>query len=241
MSNANSVDVRWAHLRTSAARYVRKSAVSAASSALVGVAMMVIAGGTIAPVYAADEIVLKAVTFLPTNREKMKIKGLMLIDRINQLAAEKAPGRLKVQVLGGPEVIPSANQPIAVRTGTVDIALTCASFYEGLVPVGDIIMLSQVPLEKERQGGALAFVRELHERAGFFALGRMDGTREPFFYVGTTKSVQKPATEGLHGRRSSCFRRQLHCYRQSREVAKSRDGIAEDHARRPSRNGKHRR
>src|SRR5436190_23461314 len=88
----------------------------------------------------ADEVVLKAVMFLPTNREKMKIKGGMLVDRINQLAAERAPGELKVQVLGGPEVIPSGNQPIAVRSGTVDMALTCASFYEGLVPVGDIIM-----------------------------------------------------------------------------------------------------
>src|SRR5437588_7689794 len=77
----------------------------------------------------AEEVVLKAVMFLPTNREKMKIKGGMLVDRINQLAAERAPGELKLQVLGGPEVIPSGNQPIAVRSGTVDMALTCASFY----------------------------------------------------------------------------------------------------------------
>src|SRR5262245_27117728 len=103
----------------------------------------------------AQETVLKAVTFLPTNREKMKIKGIMLVDRINQLASERAPGELKIQVLGGPEVIPTGNQPIAVRTGTVDMALTCASFYEGLVPVGDIIMLSQVSIEKERESGAL--------------------------------------------------------------------------------------
>ena len=141
----------------------------------------------------AQETVLKAVTFLPTSREKMKIKGIMLIDRINQLASERAPGELKVQVLGGPEVIPTGNQPIAVRTGTVDMALTCASFYEGLVPVGDIIMLSQVSIDKERQSGALDYIRSLHEKAGLYALGRMDGTREPFFYAGTTKPISKPA------------------------------------------------
>ena len=154
----------------------------------------------------AQEVVLKAVTFLPTNREKMKIKGLMLIDRINQLAAEQAPGELKIQLMGGPEVIPSGNQPIAVRTGTVDMALTCASFYEGLVPVGDIIMLSQVSIEKERQSGALDYVRGLHEKAGFYALGRMDGTREPFFYVGTTKPVSKPSDlKGLRAGSVSLF------------------------------------
>lgn len=155
---------------------------------------------------AAQEVVLKAVTFLPVNREKMKIKGLMLIDRINQLAAERAPGELKVQLLGGPEVIPSGNQPIAVRTGTVDMALTCASFYEGLVPVGDIIMLSQVSLEKERTGGALDYVRGLHEKAGLYALGRMDGTRAPFFYVGTTKPITKASDlKGLRAGSISLF------------------------------------
>lgn len=154
----------------------------------------------------AEEVVLKAVTFLPTSREKMKIKGLMLVDRINQLASERAPGELKVQVLGGPEVIPSANQPIAVRTGTIDMALTCASFYEGLVPVGDIIMLSQVSLAKERESGALEYVRSLHEKAGLYALGRMDGTRQPFFYVGTTKSVVKPSDlKGLRAGSISLF------------------------------------
>jgi len=154
----------------------------------------------------AEEVVLKAVTFLPTSREKMKIKGLMLVDRINQLASERAPGELKVQVLGGPEVIPSANQPIAVRTGTIDMALTCASFYEGLVPVGDIIMLSQVSSAKERESGALEYVRNLHEKAGLYALGRMDGTRQPFFYVGTTKSVAKPSDlKGLRAGSISLF------------------------------------
>ena len=154
----------------------------------------------------ADEIVLKAVTFLPTTREKMKIKGLALVERINQLAAERAPGELKVQVIGGPEVIPSGNQPIAVRTGSVDMALTCASFYEGLVPIGDIIMLSQVSLDKERQAGALDYVRKLHEKAGLFALGRMDGTRAPFFYVGTTKPVTKPSDlKGLRAGSISLF------------------------------------
>ena len=154
----------------------------------------------------AQEITLKAVTFLPVNREKMKIKGQMLVDRINQLAAERAPGQLKIQVLGGPEVMPSADQPIAVRTGTVDMALTCASFYEGLVPIGDIILLSQVPLDQERKNGALAFIRELHEKAGLFALGRMDGTRQPFFYVGSTKAVQKPEDlSGLRGGSVSLF------------------------------------
>ena len=205
MSNANSGKLARTHLARITDRCLSGATAAAASLALAA-AMMLMTGGAVAPAYAADEIVLKAVTFLPTSREKMKIKGLMLVDRINQLAAQQAPGRLKIQVLGGPEVIPSANQPIAVRTGTVDIALTCASFYEGLVPVGDIIMLSQVSLEKERQSGALAYVRELHERSGFFALGRMDGTREPFFYVGTTKPVQKPADlKGLRAGSISLF------------------------------------
>ena len=71
------------------------------------------------------------------------------------------------------------------------MALTCASFYEGLVPVGDIIMLSQVSSAKERESGALEYIRNLHEKAGLYALGRMDGTRQPFFYVGTTEVSSK--------------------------------------------------
>jgi TRAP-type C4-dicarboxylate transport system substrate-binding protein len=177
----------------------------AALSLIIGAIILLSSLGVPAPAQ-AEKTVLKAVTFLPTNREKMKIKGIMLIDRINQLAAERAPGELKVQLIGGPEVIPSSNQPIAVRTGTVDMALTCASFYEGLVPVGDIIMLSQVSLEKERSSGALDYIRSLHEKAGLYALGRMDGTREPFFYVGTTKPVSKPTDlKGLRAGSISLF------------------------------------
>jgi TRAP-type C4-dicarboxylate transport system substrate-binding protein len=67
-------------------------------------------------------------------------------------------------------------------------------------------MLSQVSIEKERQGGALDYLRSLHEKAGFYALGRMDGTREPFFYVGTTKPVSKPADlKGLRAGSVSLF------------------------------------
>jgi TRAP-type C4-dicarboxylate transport system substrate-binding protein len=108
--------------------------------------------------------------------------------------------------VGGPEVIPSGDQPIAVRTGTVDMALTCASFYQGLVPVGDILLLSSVSLEDERRNGALAYVRELHEKAGLYALGRMDGTRAPFFYLATRKAVARPADlQGLRAGSISLF------------------------------------
>ena len=163
--------------------------------ALVALGIVVSVGSS-----AAEEIVLKAVTFLPPEREKMQIKGGALVDRINTLAAEKAPGKLKIEIIGGPEVIPSADQPIAVRSGSVDMALTCASFYQGLVPVADIILLSEVTLEEERSRGALEYIRELHEKVGLFALGRMDGTREPFFYVGTTRAVTK--SEDLNGSRA---------------------------------------
>ncbi len=165
-----------------------------AAIAVLAAASAVLAGAPVFPeALAAEKIVLKAVTFLPVTREKMKIKGTNLVDRINRMATEKHPGELLINVIGGPEAIPSGDQPIAVRTGTVDMALTCASFYQGLVPVGDMLLLSNVSLGEERSKGALAYIRELHEKAGLFALGRMDGTREPFFYLATTKPVQKPA------------------------------------------------
>ena len=167
-------------------------------------AIMAIATGREA--VAQEKYVLRAVTFLPVDRAKMKIKGITLVERINKAAADKYPGELKINVVGGPEVIPSGDQPIAVRTGTVDMALTCASFYQGLVPVGDMLLLSTVPLDDERRNGALAYVRELHEKAGLYALGRMDGTRAPFFYLATRKPVQKPADlQGLRAGSISLF------------------------------------
>jgi TRAP-type C4-dicarboxylate transport system substrate-binding protein len=176
----------------------------------IGAALLTVAGVTAIPMprdAAADEkYVLRAVTFLPVDRAKMKIKGVTLVERINKAAAEKHPGELRINVVGGPEVIPSGDQPIAVRTGTVDMALTCASFYQGLVPVGDILLLSSVSLDDERRNGALAYVRELHEKAGLYALGRMDGTRAPFFYLATRKAVTKPGDlQGLRAGSISLF------------------------------------
>jgi TRAP-type C4-dicarboxylate transport system substrate-binding protein len=175
-----------------------------------GAAALMLLGGmatALAPAALAQEkYVLRAVTFLPVDRAKMKIKGVTLVERINKAAAEKYPGELRISIVGGPEVIPSGDQPIAVRTGTVDMALTCASFYQGLVPVGDILLLSSVSLDDERRNGALAYVRELHEKAGLYALGRMDGTRAPFFFLATRKPVTKPGDlQGLRAGSISLF------------------------------------
>ena len=91
------------------------------------------------------------------------------IERLN----EKANGKLVVNIKGGPEVIGMFEQPAALKDGVIDMIYTPTAFYKSLVPGGDIIMLSQLTLEEERQLGVIDILDAEHQKVGLKFLGRM--------------------------------------------------------------------
>jgi len=105
---------------------------------------------------------------------------------------ERSNGELTIKYLGGPEVIPPTELPMAVRKGSVDLGLVGASHLRGLVPEAVLLGLSQIPAEEERTGEATKFLRERYAKAGLYYVGRVDPKPERHFFTASNVMVKTP-------------------------------------------------
>lgn len=132
---------------------------------------------------------IKAVTF-QIKTSKLTESFLMFANLVN----ERSKGELTIKYLGGPEVIPPPDQPLAVKTGAMNMAMTLSAFYAGLVPEGLTLSLSKVGGPGERQVGYDKLLDEYHRKAGLVYLGRPDPKADPrlLFIFLRDKPIQKP-------------------------------------------------
>lgn len=139
-------------------------------------------------VVAAKPIELKAVTFLP--RQSFSVKSIFpLVERINA----RGKGKITIKYLGGPEVIPPPQQAEAVRNNVVQIALCPVEYYEALVKLGNMMLLSELSPDEEYRSGAYAYINELHSKAGLHYVGRATAMSEPhYFWMITNKKIKRP-------------------------------------------------
>jgi len=119
-----------------------------------------------------------------------------MADRVKQ----RSNGRLIIQYLGGPEVVPAAQLAEAVRKNVVQIGLDPVEYYETLVQLGNMLALSQLSPDEERVSGAYDFINEQHKKAGLFYLERATANLQPYnFSIITNKWVDTP--KGLLGQK----------------------------------------
>jgi TRAP-type C4-dicarboxylate transport system substrate-binding protein len=132
---------------------------------------------------------IKAVTF-QIKTSKLTESFLMFVNLVN----ERAKGELTIKYLGGPEVIPPPDQPLAVKTGAMNMAMTLSAFYAGLVPEALTLALSKVGGPGERQVGYDKLLDEYHRKAGLVYLGRPDPKADPklLFLFLRDKPAKKP-------------------------------------------------
>ncbi len=120
---------------------------------------------------AAETYQLRAISAFPKNHPHNL--GLPLLIK---LVEEKSGGRLKINWLGGPEVIKTFDQAEALRRGSVDMLLyNPFSFFK---PLGAIFMargLSQIPAWEQRQTGAFdLWVKIFREKVNAEYLGSLN-------------------------------------------------------------------
>ncbi|MGH6897560.1 MAG: TRAP transporter substrate-binding protein DctP [Geminicoccaceae bacterium] len=110
---------------------------------------------------------------------------LKFIDKVNA-AGE---GVVQIEFVGGPEAIPTFDQPEAVRTGVIDMIYGPGSYYPGIVPETDALVGSNVtPMEKRANGG-IDLLNQIHqEKMNVYYLGHPDGGIQ--FHVYMTKEPQ---------------------------------------------------
>ncbi len=123
----------------------------------------------------AGEVTFKAVAFIPKNHPLMS-QTIVWVDTINKELA----GKVKINYVGGPEVIPGLQQVEAVRKGVIDIAFNPTAYYQNILPEGGAFILSKyTPTEERKPGGFYDFMVKRHEKINSRYIGRMLWT--PFY------------------------------------------------------------
>jgi len=140
----------------------------------------VMMGFSISTIY-AQPAELKGVSFLPKNH-RLCAQIPVWIDKINADLKEV----LKINWVGGPEVMPAFEQHEAVRKGMFQIGFSPAAYYGGILPEADAISLSRYDFKKERErGGVWDYFIERHKRINMMLLGTW--LYDPFYLY-----VKKP-------------------------------------------------
>jgi TRAP-type C4-dicarboxylate transport system substrate-binding protein len=139
----------------------------------------------------AKEIELKAICFIPKNHPLVS-QTIVWADRVN----EAFKGKLKINYIGGPEIVPGLQQLEAVRKGKmVQVIFYPTAYYQSTLPEGVAFTLSRLaPWEERKSGGFYDFMVERHKKIGVMYIGRW--LHSPF-YLWSKKDVK--SLEDLKG------------------------------------------
>jgi TRAP-type C4-dicarboxylate transport system substrate-binding protein len=152
----------------------------------------------------AQAITLKALTAWPKNAAEGNQSLDFFLESVEKQVAQKYPGELKINLIGGPEVVKIQDQVQSAQTGMVDIVHTTNAYYVHLLPEADAMKLSHLRPWEERASGAWAFYNDLHEKKlGLYFIGRI-GTDLPFsLYL--TKPIKTADLRGFNIRVSPMY------------------------------------
>ena len=149
----------------------------------------------------AAETTFKAVAFIPKNHPLMS-QTIVWADMINKELA----GQVKINYVGGPEVIPGMEQVEAVRKGVLDIAFVPTAYYANIFPEGAAFILSKYTASEERKpGGFYDYMVKRHEKINTHYIGRVLWMP---FYLWPKKDVKKLADlKGVQMRTTALYDR----------------------------------
>jgi TRAP-type C4-dicarboxylate transport system substrate-binding protein len=149
---------------------------------------------------AAQPITIKAVSAWPKTVWETQ-NFMRLLEIINQNLAKKFPGQVEMKYLGGPEIIPHAEQVEALRRGLVDMVFSATGYYTSVAPVAEGLNLTYLPPAQERAKGIYSFYDQVHQKkVNAHFLGKL-GTFLPFV-IYLKKPVNKADLTGLKIRTS---------------------------------------
>jgi TRAP-type C4-dicarboxylate transport system substrate-binding protein len=124
---------------------------------------------------------MKAVSFLPKDH-----RLCAMIPKWIEAVNTELKDSVKINWLGGAEVMPAFDQPEAVKKGIFQIGFLPAAYYGGLLPAADAISLSKFNFKKEREpGGVYDYFIGMHKKINMMLLGTW--LYDPFYLY-----VKKP-------------------------------------------------
>lgn len=150
---------------------------------------------------AAQEVTLRAIAFIPKTHPLMAQTGVW-VNNVN----DALKGKLRINYVGGPEVIPGLQQAEAVGKGVIDIAFNPTAYYQSTFPEGGALILSRKSVSEERApGGLYDFMVRRHEKMNVRYIGR--ALWSPFYLWTSTKVANVDGLKGQKMRTSALYDR----------------------------------
>lgn len=128
---------------------------------------------------AQKPVELSLVTFGPGIVDESKIIKDLFVKRVN----EEGKGKIKINIKGGPEVIPTFDQPVAVQKGLVDISCSTYTFLASAVPGSELFRAAEFGSVALRKRGADEFFRQQCAKVGLYYLGNPQPMDEKYFWI----------------------------------------------------------
>jgi TRAP-type transport system periplasmic protein len=169
---------------------------------LAGAAAIGAIKGLSPPATAQDRITLKSVG--PFVRDHYLSKPLFIFQEV---VAQRTNGRLKIDYIGGEEVVRGIDQFEALRNGVIDVIMGITSYYPGTVPEGLALQYNRTVLPSEsRKSGFYDLMRKIHlDKGGVIYLAWAGGNPGSAFRLYTKVKVDKPDFTGLRIRVSPVY------------------------------------
>jgi len=147
----------------------------------------------------AQEVTMRAVSFIPKNHPVM-VQANAWVNLVN----EQMKGKLRINYVGGPEVIGRYQQLNAVRTGVIDMVLSVTADFQDEIPEVSAFTLSKLTPQQERvPGGFHDLMVKAHEKVNGRYIGRL---QYGGFYLWTKKEPKALADlKGLKMRTGSLY------------------------------------
>jgi TRAP-type C4-dicarboxylate transport system substrate-binding protein len=167
----------------------------------ISVSLVALATGALTAVPAgADEIVLKSGTAL-IRTQSLTHTFLQISEEISK----EAKGRLRINYLGGPEVTPPGKAGDALKRGVLDLLHGPASYYNGVIPETDALLVAERSAEELRANGGWALIEKLWAEKlnarilGWYEIGFQAAKDAPQLDLYNLYVTRKPAMDPATG------------------------------------------
>ncbi|ARD70007.1 Substrate binding protein (TRAP transporter) BbdB1 (plasmid) [Aminobacter sp. MSH1] len=143
----------------------------------------------------AQEVTLKAAGAFPEPFYFMT-PFFDFVDEVN----EEGKGLVQIQYVGGPESIPTDQQPLALRNGVIDVLYSSTAYYTGIVPEALLLQASNITPVQARESGALDDLDEVYrERLNATFLAHFGGGANFHIYLKNEPTLTEAGLPDLAG------------------------------------------
>lgn len=135
---------------------------------LISLTAAAVIGLTMAVQSASAETTLRGAMFIQSDKSLFRALFNDFVTRVNELGA----GTIRIDPVLGPEAIPAGEMSNALTEGVIDIAGLPPAYYRGIMVEADALQLATVTPAEQRANGAIDFLQEKYNAAGWHFLAQ---------------------------------------------------------------------